>query len=99
MKKIAQHITIRVLILLVPYLTFCFVFAENNYQRQAYDLDLVPLYLFFILMFALLVETVVLLFRNRAKFLANACILILLLLLYFVLPHYRVAQISDTFFF
>lgn len=98
MKKITKHIIIRLLILLVPYLAFCFVFAENNYQRQAYDLDLIPLYLFFVLMFALLVETVVLFFKNKPKCIANACIFIFLLILYFVLPHYQIAQISDTFF-
>lgn len=98
MKKIVKHIIVRALVLLAPYLVFCFVFAENNYQRQAYDLDLAPLFLFYILMVVLLLETVVLLFRNRPKCIANACLFIFLLLLYFALPHYRIAQISDAFF-
>jgi hypothetical protein len=98
MNGISKHIIIRLLILLIPYLAFCFAFAENNYQRQAYNLDLIPLYLFYLLMLILLLETVVLWFKNRTKFTANACIFIFLLTLYFVLPHYRIAQISDTFF-
>lgn len=98
MKKIVKHVIIRFLILLVPYLTFSFVFAENNYQRQLYDLDLIPLYLFYVLMFILLVETVILFFKNKTKCLASAGVFIFMLILYFALPHYQLGQISDAFF-
>jgi len=59
MKKIVKNLIIILLVLLVPYLTFYFAFVEINYQRQTCDLGLISLYLFYLLIFILLIETVI----------------------------------------
>lgn len=64
------------------------MFAENNFHRQTYDLDLLPLYLFFILLGYVFLEALFWLYRNnRTKLIINVCLIIFFVLLYFILPH------------
>lgn len=64
MKEIVKCFIISLLFLLVSSLTFYFAFAESNYQIQTYDLDLISLYLFYLLIFIRLIETVIRLKRT-----------------------------------
>lgn len=64
------------------------MFAENNFHRQTYDLDLLPLYLFFILLGYLFLETLFWLFKiNNTKIIINVCLILFFVSLYFILPH------------
>ncbi|HCM34647.1 MULTISPECIES: hypothetical protein [Chryseobacterium] len=88
MKIIIKYILVRFIILAIPYFAWFALFAEAGYHRQTYDLDLLPLYVFFF--FGGLIGTETLFRINRkekAKYLSNILLLIFFILLYFVLPH------------
>lgn len=67
MKNIVKHFITSLLVLQASYLTFYLSFAGSNYQRKTYDLGLISLYLFFLLIFILLIGTVILLKRTGLK--------------------------------
>ncbi|MBB6370819.1 hypothetical protein [Chryseobacterium shigense] len=88
MKNLVKHIIIRCIILLVPYLGFYFMYAESGFKGQTYDLDEIPLYVFFAVAVYVFLEGFFWLYKkNNTKFLANLCILVFMALLYFILPH------------
>ncbi|RXM39557.1 hypothetical protein BOQ62_10285 [Chryseobacterium sp. CH21] len=57
MKVPVKHILFRLIILMIPYLGFYFMFAKSGFKGRTYDLDEVPLYLFFALFGYVFVET------------------------------------------
>lgn len=88
MKKLVKHILFRLIILLIPYLAFYFMYAESGFKGQTYDLDEIPLYLFFILAVYVFLESFFWLYKkNNPKFFASMGVLIFMVLLYFILPH------------
>ncbi|MCT2561529.1 hypothetical protein [Chryseobacterium herbae] len=88
MKKLIKHIILRLVILLIPYLAFYFMYAESGFKGQTYDLDEIPLYLFFMLSVYVFLEAFFWLYKkDKTKLLANLCILLFMALLYFILPH------------
>jgi dolichol kinase len=88
MKIPFKHILFRFIILLIPYLVFYFMFAESNFKGQTYELDKLPLYLFFALFVYLFAETFLWKYmKNRSKLIANIGLMVFFILLYFILPH------------
>ncbi len=88
MKKVIKHIAFRLILLLIPYLAFYFMFAESGFKGQTYDIDEIPLYLFFAVWVYIFLETFFWLYKkNRAKWTGNIAVLLLMVALYFILPH------------
>ena len=87
-KSILIHTITRFLSLAIPYSIWFAMYAEAGYKRQTYDLDKLPLYLFFFFSGLIFIE----IFwhfhkKNKQKYLSNISILIFFTLLYFILPH------------
>ncbi|GEN69727.1 hypothetical protein DRF57_11905 [Chryseobacterium rhizosphaerae] len=90
MKIPVKHILFRLIILLIPYLGFYFMFAESGFNGQTYDLDELPLYLFFALFGYVFVEIFYWKYKKyKNKLIANICLIVFFTLLYFILPHRR----------
>lgn len=88
MKTVMIYILVRFIILAIPYFAWFALFAEAGYKRQTYDLDLIPLYVFFFLGGLIAIETFFRINRKeRAKYLFNILLLTFFIFLYFVLPH------------
>ncbi|KPE53145.1 hypothetical protein [Chryseobacterium indologenes] len=88
MKILIKHIAFRFILLLIPYLAFYFMYAESGFKGQTYDIDEIPLYVFFTVWVYILVETFFWLYKkNRTKWLSNIAVLLLMAALYFILPH------------
>ncbi|OCA69053.1 hypothetical protein BBI01_17735 [Chryseobacterium artocarpi] len=64
------------------------MFAEAGYKRQTYNIDMIPLDLFFLLAGLIGLETFYLIYRKQKKqYVMNILLLIFFTVLYFVLPH------------
>jgi len=88
MKTPIKHIAFRLILLLIPYLAFYFMFAESGFKGQTYDIDEIPLYVFFAGWVYIFLETFFWLYKkNRAKLISNIAILLFMVALYFILPH------------
>ncbi|MCS4301474.1 hypothetical protein DRF65_05260 [Chryseobacterium pennae] len=88
MKIPFKHILFRLVILLIPYLGFYFMFAESNFKGQTYELDKLPLYLFFIIFVYVFAETFLWkCMKNKNKLKENVDLIVFFILLYFILPH------------
>ncbi|MEG0927161.1 MULTISPECIES: hypothetical protein [Chryseobacterium] len=82
------YILVRFIMLAIPYFAWFALFAEAGYKRQTYDLDLIPLYVFFFLGGLIGIETLFRINRKeKAKYLSNILLLTFFIFLYFVLPH------------
>ena len=87
-KTILKHTIIRFLFLVIPYSIWFAMYAEAGYKRQTYDLDKLPLYLFFFFSGLIFIEIFRHIYdKNKPKYLSNILLLIFFILLYFILPH------------
>ncbi len=88
MRKIIKHIIFRLVLLFIPYFIFYFMYAESDFKGQTYDIDEIPLYVFFILSAYVFIETFFWLYKKDfTKLMINIGILLFMAALYFILPH------------
>lgn len=88
MKTAIKHTALRLILLLIPYLAFYFMFAESGFKGQTYDVDEIPLYVFFAVWGYIFLETFFWLYKkNRTKLIINISVLLFMAALYFILPH------------
>jgi|GEM_PF-1955007 len=86
--NITKHVLVRFFMLAISYFIWFAMYAENNYHRQTYNLDIIPLNLFFLFFGLFLLETLRLVLKsNKEKYMANICLMVFFVLLYFILPH------------
>ena len=87
-KQIFKYFTIRFFLLAIPYFSWFAVFAENNYQGQTYNIDVLILLPFFFFAGLISIETIWYIIKNnKPKYYSNILILTLFTPLYFILPH------------
>lgn len=86
--KTYKHFLIRFFSLAIPYFVWFAMFAEAGYKRQNYNIDMIPLDLFFLLGGLIGIETLYLIYRKQKKqYVMNILLLIFFMVLYFMLPH------------
>lgn len=86
--KTYKHFFIRFFSLAIPYFVWFAMFAEAGYKRQTYNIDMIPLDLFFLLGGLIGIETLYLIYRKQKKqYVMNILLLIFFMVLYFMLPH------------
>ena len=88
MRKITKHTIIRFFTLAIPYFIWFAVYAENGYNRDPYNFDLLILFPFFFFGGLIFIETIWHIFKkNKLKFTINICLILFFIFLYFILPH------------
>ncbi|MGU3376104.1 hypothetical protein [Chryseobacterium sp. M5A1_1a] len=88
MKTIIKYILIRFIVLAIPYFAWFALYAEAGYKRQTYNLDMLPLDVFFFFGGLISIETLYRIYRKqKTKYLSNILLILFFILLYFILPH------------